>query len=236
VRESISSGYLAELSIPSDVTLDAAFMDTPDIYTNEDLLNKNQALNEFISENKIVGLTITDLKWNPKYSNNRDLPLKINKTFEKFISYLISEGYKIVFIPQLFGHQNDSNYMKTFIKNDASFMVVDENYDTYFQQYLISKLDFVIGMRYHSNIFAAKMKTPFISISYEQKMSGFMKKSDLQEYCIDVLEVNSEKLIALFQQMLKNKSEFRNKLTINAPSLKEESLKTIQVLNSLLQK
>ena len=42
----------------------------------------------------------------------------------------------------------------------------------------------IIGMRYHSNIFSAKAGTPFISISYEQKMAGFMNKMNLEKYCI----------------------------------------------------
>ena len=42
----------------------------------------------------------------------------------------------------------------------------------------------VIGMRYHSNIFAAKMGVPFIAISYEEKMEGFMNKWDMSEMMI----------------------------------------------------
>lgn len=61
-------------------------------------------------------------------------------------------------------------------------------------------------MRYHSNIFSAKQLTPFISITYEQKMLGFMKESGLEEYCIDVNELNADilwkKLIILLRTMM----------------------------------
>lgn len=40
--------------------------------------------------------------------------------------------------------------------------------------------------------FSAKQLTPFISITYEQKMLGFMKESGLEEYCIDVNELNAD--------------------------------------------
>lgn len=69
--------------------------------------------------------------------------------------------------------------MKEYCFDEDNYFVIcsdDEKYDTYFQQYVIGCMYAVIGMRYHSNIFSAKMGTPFISISYEQKMQGFMKK------------------------------------------------------------
>lgn len=47
---------------------------------------------------------------------NLDLERKINNAFDKFINWLINENYKILFIPQLFGKDNDSSYMKKFMK------------------------------------------------------------------------------------------------------------------------
>lgn len=87
----------------------------------------------------------------------------------------------MIFIPQLYGNGNDYDLMSQYVTSSESCYVVKADsdlYDAYFQQFLISKLYMVIGMRYHSNIFSAKMGTPFVSISYEQKMQGFMKKLD----------------------------------------------------------
>ena len=67
-----------------------------------------------------------------------------------------------------------------------------EERDTYFQQYVIGKLYAVVGMRYHSNIFSAKMGIPFVSVSYEQKMKGFMQSIGLSEYCIDLNELSEK--------------------------------------------
>ena len=41
---------------------------------------------------------------------------------------------------------------------------MDDMHDCYFQQYIISLIKAVVGMRYHSNIFSAKMGTPFVSV------------------------------------------------------------------------
>ena len=67
-------------------------------------------------------------------------------------------------------------------------------------------------MRYHSNIFSAKQLTPFISITYEQKMLGFMKESGLEEYCIDVNELNADILLKKFNHLVENYDEYVGKL------------------------
>lgn len=54
--------------------------------------------------------------------------------------------------------------MKEYCFDEDNYFVIcsdDEKYDTYFQQYVIGCMYAVIGMRYHSNIFSAKMGTPY---------------------------------------------------------------------------
>ena len=140
-------------------------------------------------------MTITDLLWHPVYSKNPAISKNIHDVFHEFLSSLTKAGYGVVFIPQLYGNGNDYDLMRTFCCDTNDYFVVtasDERYDTYFQQYLIGQLYAVIGMRYHSNIFSAKMGTPFISISYEQKMKGFMEKMNLAEYCIDLKNLSKD--------------------------------------------
>lgn len=60
--------------------------------------------------------------------------------------------------------------------------------------------------------FSAKQLTPFISITYEQKMLGFMKESGLEEYCIDVNELNADILWKKFNHLVENYNEYVGKL------------------------
>jgi colanic acid/amylovoran biosynthesis protein len=106
----------------------------------------------------------------------------------------------VLLIPQLFGNQNDRDYLETYLMPDV-FMLSDD-YDTYFQQYVISKCYAVVGMRYHSNIFAAKMGVPFIAIGYEEKMYGFMENWRLSDFLI--------KLPMLDEQLLNDKWQLLN--------------------------
>lgn len=75
---------------------------------------------------------------------------------------------------------------------------------------MIGQLYAVIGMRYHSNIFSAKMGTPFISISYEQKMKGFMEKMNLAEYCIDLKTLSKDTIENRFEQLVNHYDEYKN--------------------------
>ena len=131
-------------------------------------------------------MTITDLQWNPKYAGDIALVYRINTTFQKFIKYLYERKIGILFIPQLFGKENDYTYMHSFLEKNCYILPVKEEYDCYFQQYVIENLDYVVGMRYHSNIFSAKMGIPFISIQYSDN-SAFSIKPDI--FCSYAIEI-----------------------------------------------
>jgi Uncharacterized conserved protein len=129
--------------------------------------------------------------------------------------------------------------MKSYCLNDKDFFVIpdnDERYDTYFQQYVISRLYAVIGMRYHSNIFSAKMGTPFISVSYEQKMQGFMEKMKLSDYCIVLGDLNEQKLIEKFRLLEDHYDEYKQYLVDIHNDMKAESYKTTEILSDVMKR
>lgn len=230
VREPISKKYIEKLGnvkLPT-VTLDSAFQYPVNIEKNQQILNEYQELRDFINQNeKIIGITITDLKWNPKYAQT-SVSVNINDTFTKMIEYLNKLGYAVLFIPQLFGNQHDNKYMSTFANEKC--MVMSEDYDCYFQQFIISKMHALIGMRYHSNIFSAKMGCPFVSVAYEQKMSGFMKKIGLEEYCIDINDLSFNLLKEKFSSLEKNYNSYKEVLVEKSVLLQKESSKTTELV------
>ncbi|HEX3048161.1 MAG TPA: polysaccharide pyruvyl transferase family protein [Bacillota bacterium] len=241
VREGLSQRQLDSLNLKQEVhvTLDAAIQNTIDSQKELLKLKEYGALNDFLSSpQRIVGVTITNLQWNPRYQGNLALSENIRFVFTKFLEYLTNKGYKILFIPQLFGDQNDSDYMNSFINlnNNHDLFVLSDQYDVYFQQFIISKVYALIGMRYHSNIFAAKMSIPFISISYEQKMKGFMEKVKLSDYCLDINDLTAQNLSDLFEQMEREYDNYRNQLLMISSDIKRESSRTNEYLNGIIKK
>ena len=240
LRDPISEKYVKEF-IPESVvclTLDSAFQHDINVVENQRKMNQYTELKNFLQKhNRCIGITITDLKWHPIYSKEPEIIKNIHNVFYDFLSDITKSGYGVVFIPQLYGKGNDYDLMNSFCCNSNDYFIVtatDEQYDTYFQQYLIGQLYAVIGMRYHSNIFSAKMGTPFVSVSYEQKMKGFMEKMNLMEYCIDLQSLSKDKLKKCFDELIKQHDKYINYLVEKHEYMKNEAHKTTDILEEIL--
>lgn len=237
LREEISKKYLDQLLLNNDaiVAYDLALQNEIEVASNEKIFMEDNDLVSFMKTGeKIIGITMTDLQWHPQYAGKEGVKEKIEETFEEIVFWFTKRGYKVLFIPQLFGRGNDYDYMSRFCNNKC--FVLSDHYDCYFQQYIISKLYAVVGMRYHSNIFSAKMMIPFISVSYEQKMKGFINKIGFDNYCIDIEELSKESIIESFISLEEHYMEIRERLEgINA-SLKQGSRKTIEIIFDFLEK
>ena len=241
LRDPISVGYVRAFIKDKNIiqALDSALQNDISINENQKKLEKYIELDNFIFKyKKCVGITITDLLWHPVYSQQLNLEAHIKDTFQNFVGMLIKQKYGIVFIPQLYGNGNDTQLMKSFCVSEACFIIPDDNvkYDAYFQQYLISKLYAVIGMRYHSNIFSAKMGTPFISISYEQKMQGFMNKINLEKYCIAIDDLSFKILQDKFEVLCAEYDKYREKLLKEHMNMKRESYRSTEVLVDIVKR
>lgn len=192
VRENISYSYIQQINKCKNVivTTDSAFCNEIDHNTVEKQFEECLELTEFMSKyDRIIGVTITELEWNIKYKSENNIGTRIYAAAKELLEKLAEEGYGIILIPQLFGNQNDRKVLEKYV-NDKTY-ILNENYDASFQQYLISKLHLVIGFRYHSNIFAAKMCTPFLPVIYEEKMEGFINEAGLERYAVSVEDVSA---------------------------------------------
>lgn len=238
LRDPISVSYLRKFlpEIRVEQVLDSALQNEIDSDLNQKKLENYSELKQFLEKyDKCLGITITNLRWHPHYKNS-NIETKIINTFTKFIDKRIKEGYGILFIPQLYGTGNDKKIMSNFMKGQYTFMLTDsdDEYDTYFQQFVISKLYAVIGMRYHSNIFSAKMGVPFVSISYEQKMQGFMEMIGLERYCINLESLCLEKLEETFSVLNKQYSIYRETLYKLHETMKNKAYRATECLVKLL--
>ena len=239
LRDPISIQYLHDFlpDIQVEHAFDSALQHDVDTSVVSAVYEKYDTLREFISlHDKCIGITITDLKWHPRHKDDF-IAETIITTFHHFIEQKVDEGYGIVFIPQLYGTGNDTDLMKKFMLKEHTFMVdaFDDDHDSYFQQYVIGQLYAVVGMRYHSNIFSAKMGTPFVSIAYEQKMSGFMQSIGLSDYCLDLNELSCNTLNDKFNSLEENYSDYKNKLIDLHDYMKKESHKSTDAVFEILE-
>jgi len=140
-------------------------------------------------------------------------------TIVNFLEYLVQNyDARIIFIIS----QKDYDYkitreimtrLSSISKNIHMFE------DIYNEEGLINfykKIDFFIGMRLHTIILAVVSLTPFLAISYTDKVKSFCKELSLQKYCIEINNLDESILIKNFEYILNNKDkvikEMSNKL------------------------
>lgn len=240
LRDPISAEHVKRLLPDKKIyqTMDSALQHDIDLKANSKKYEEFADLHRFVTmHEKCVGITITDLMWHPVHSKNSEIQNRIRGSFENLLSSLVNQGYGIVFIPQLYDLGNDYDLMKTYCTNKGDYFIIptnDKQYDAYFQQHVIGQLYAVIGMRYHSNIFSAKMGTPFISISYEQKMQGFMEKLNLQDYCIKLNDLSEELINNKFGMLINNYETYKEYLQVKHCEMKSEAFRTTEILKCII--
>ena len=104
-------------------------------------------------------------------------------------------GHTIVMLPQTYRSViNDYGYFCRLAERAAGkpVVVIDEQQSSDVQQKIIAGARMVIGERYHSIVFAINNRTPFVSLSYEHKMTGLLEKLGLLDRSVDVQGIFSD--------------------------------------------
>ncbi len=231
LRDDLSRKYLQEqLGLDAYVTADSAAQnDVDESYLNkyEDAAN----LVNLIKTTKFVGIVLTDLAWHPKYKNDIMMTAKIKSTFSYVISYLINRGYMVILIPHLFGKPTSSSLLADLQNiNRKKIIVLGPEYDAYAQQVVISKLFCVIGIRYHSAVFAVKSNVPPICIYYEHKAKSFMDMMGLSNFAIDVDVMSANAIIERFIYLESNYCIIVESLKKTSKTLKKNSRRTTKII------
>jgi len=72
---------------------------------------------------------------------------------------------------------------------------------------LMSRSQAVVGMRLHSLIFSALAHTPFVGLSYSEKVRQFVKQVHMEEYLFEWENLELQLLKDAFEGMLKHRDE-----------------------------
>jgi len=173
-----------------------------------------------------VGFTIIDRSaQNPNFLDQ--------ETYEDAICSLITKldqeySAEIFLIIQCYGpskDQDDRNITNRIYQrlhnHIGNIFVLDNFTDALELKSAIKALDFVIGTRMHTGIFALSNSIPVILIGYQPKACGMMKSFGLPKYCYDIEEVTEEGLKVLIDDLHRNLDEL--KLDISAKLLKTQN-------------
>ena len=155
--------------------------------------------------------------------------------FERLMSIVLRQypNHQIIMLPQTYGceepFQNDVNFFHEISNdlNDKRIVVINDTYDSDIQQSIIRNSKFVVGARYHSIVFAINNCVPFVSLSYEHKMSGMLSSLNCSELMIDITHAidnlqSIEKNCLIFEQKLKHILNNVNDTTKKAKGIAEK--------------
>lgn len=180
LRDNKSQEFARQLNVAFIPTIDSAFLSTPNIKLPEAISSK-------LDDSYIV-VVPNSLTWHNDFKN---LPYDFVKEFwYKLINALLIKypSSQIVMLPQTIGYSKmlaDGfiyfNEIKLLTVQPERIFVLDEQYGSDIQQMIITKAKFLIGARYHSVIFAINQQIPFVSLSYEHKMTGVLDSLSLQQ-------------------------------------------------------
>lgn len=207
LRDATSIKIAKELGINNVIeTTDTAFLDYPQVNIPEEILRE-------MGRKEYVVFVPNSLIWHYFYRGKA--------TGEEVVAYwskvarVIAKHYpnrKIVMLPQtsLQGKALDDKYLFQDIQKhcpEIDIFVSDDIYSSDIQQQIIRGADAVFGARYHTIVFAINNNVPFVSLSYEHKMTGLLEEIGLQDKMIDITklftsEEESNRILKQFEERI----------------------------------
>ena len=184
-----------------------------------------------------VGFTIIDRSaQNPNFLDQ--------ETYEDAICSLITKldqeySAEIFLIIQCYGPSKDqddrniTNRIYQRLQNHiANISVLDNFNDALEIKSAIKALDFVIGTRMHTGIFALSNSIPVILMGYQPKTCGMMKSFGLPKYCCEMEEVTEQGLDDLIEDLQRNLDDLKWEISANFSKTLDALSKWITYLDS----
>ena len=164
------------------------------------------------------------------------------KDMDKFIGQFaelcdtIVEKYQrnIVFLSMQMPHDvTVSEKVRKKMKQNA--YILKSSYSPYEVMGIISQADFILSMRLHTLIFAARQRVPLIGFIYDPKIEYYLEKLDIPSGG-KLKEFDKEKTLALVEDVIQNKESYVTKLEQKEKELEKMAHKNERYLEKLLER
>lgn len=173
-----------------------------------------------------VGITVTDLAWNVGYLDRDGVGGRIMDSFRDLIRFLLARGHRVLLIPQLFGNADDVRLLSPLVSEGVSLL--DPDLDSRHQRGVIRTLHAVVGIRYHSIVFAAEGLVPFVAVAYEDKTRGFLDALGLGSEGLEAESLTSDALIEAFLRLERTYDARRGHLERVMPTVVADARRTLE--------
>ena len=229
-RESITEKYLLE-TLENDKHIqipDMAFM-LDDIKRNFDFVDKLRKNND-----KLFGITVRNWGFPNLQNKYEAMENYINSVKDFMVKEFETRSCVFVFIPQVTVSTGDDTIIAEKIKSmlpkkyQKNFVIRRDDWSPSEIKSLIANMDYFVGTRMHSNIFATSMCVPTTAIAYEKKTNGIMETVGLEDYIIEINDITSEDLYNKVEKMIENEKAIRKQLKNIIGDIRIDILKKIK--------
>lgn len=235
-RENVSQKQLyEECNISSYLFPDIAFY----LHSDEKFDATSYLVHHGIPINKIkcVALTMRPYRF-PGETDAEGKYLKYKSAFAGFIEWLTQNDFYPVLIEHVSSLQDHENDMSCILEV-ARLVPASCRYSIFSNVNLTCEqmksiygcFDYIVGTRFHSVIFSLSAGVPAIAISYGgNKGIGIMKDLCLSDYCISISEITVERLITLFQQLVKNEEQVKEHIHLRLENIEKQRSQIVELI------
>ncbi len=230
IRDAKSMQFAEEMNLSYIPSIDTAFLDNPDTEIPKEIAKE-------IDDKGYVVFVPNSLTWHNAYKNAEQKD--IDSFYIEIINMLLKMNKQVVFLPQTYNSTiNDHQYflkLKENVNNNNKLLVVDEIYSSDIQQKIIAGADCIIGARYHSIVFAINNACPFVSLSYEHKMTGLLNILNLNHKEVNIETIGTkdfdkEKALFGIQKILESNDNESEEMKRHARKIAVETFEKFKCL------
>ena len=210
VREASSRDMLARMGLADDRVIqvpDSAFL-----FSSNLRFNPWPLIGERQPGEQIVGITAR--AWLPGAGQHA-----YERAMAEFIGRLSRQpGVKVVVIPQVTAtDQNDDDRVvgrriQELVGSGGNVVFLDQRLTHYEIKSVFACLDYLVGTRFHSVIFALTEGVPALAIEYEHKTSGIMRDLGLEDWVLPIEDVTTDRLASLFARLMRGRDDYLRQL------------------------
>ena len=198
-----------------------------------DSISKDKALKLITKENipldkSFIGVSVRNVKnWKNEDEFINEIAYICDMIYEKY-------NKNIIFIAmQVPNDINISEKVQKRMKNPS--YILKKSYSPYEIIGIIGCMSFIISMRLHTLIFAAKQKVPLLGFIYDPKIEYYLQKLHMPSGG-NINNFDMDKTISIIDDMINNSDKYKNILEKYSRELEEAAHNNEKYLMKLLKK
>lgn len=213
-----------------ELTADAAFA----------VVKKDQCQKESL---KALGLfekkyfCITASQWFKSSNFWKKDSLDFSKETENFARCVAAAAERlqqpIVFVPTVMHDYLLGEKLKKLLPQQ-DFRIVPEELNCKAMAEIIENASFLLGVRMHSIIFAARQGVPFLALVYDEKVTQLLKMIDMERYALPLETVSPEAVRKSVDEILNHQDEIKDLLKEKSRVCREKVIQSKEVIMSLV--